>query len=513
MLPRNRLNPVRVSLRISAVYIALGTLWILLSDRLLALWTSDKSTLTLIGMLKGWIFVFATGAILYGLIYAALRRIKEYQLRLHHNVYHDSLTGLPNRLALFEDVAGYFSGSRSKPTALLFLDLDKFKYVNDSLGHSYGDKLILEFSGRVAERLSGGLRVYRLSGDEFVLWIRPYVHDAQMERLAEELMECVRTPFQLNGVNVHTSVSIGGSSSPDNGNDVEQLLRCADIAMYQAKKAGGNKYVRFRPDMNNDYVNRLNIEKHLHSALENGEFQLHYQPQYDAESGNIVGFEALLRWNNPQLGPVAPDLFIPIAEDTRLIVPIGKWVMQTACTFISRLRETTGQSYRISVNLSVLQLIQDHFVDMVEEAVAKNGLPHEVLELEITETTFMESLESVRQKLGFLRGQGVRIALDDFGKGYSSLNCLIHLPITTLKIDKAFIDNICCNHKYLSITEHIVHIGRTLGLDVIAEGVETEDQMELLTARNCRIIQGYLLSKPLPEKEVAGLLREQTAEL
>lgn len=508
-MPSNeRFHPIRVSMKISVIYIVVGALWILLSDKMLAALVGDKETFSFLGMIKGWIYVAVTGVIIYGLVYSVLRKLKSYQDRLHHNAYFDSLTGMPNRLSLYEDVSLRLQERSLERAALLFLDVDNFKYINDSLGHSYGDRLVAAIGERLTGLVLENRPIYRLSGDQLVIWLEPYRDEEQLKQLLHNIMNSCLKPFDLDGSSIHTSLSIGVSYYPEHGSDVDQLLRTGDLAMYQAKKAGGNQYACYEPAMNDSLVVRMNIEKHLRTALANNEFQLHYQPQYDSRQRRIVGFEALLRWNNPTLGYITPDRFIPVAEDTHLIIPIGEWVLQSACQFISRLRKQTGKSFGISVNLSVLQLTQDNFTEIVEQSAAAADLPLDALELEITESIFMESVDLITSKLKKLRSKGVRIALDDFGKGYSSLNCLLSLPITTIKIDKSFIDSIVSDQTYLSIAQHIISIGRTLGLDVVAEGVETEEQLRYLNDHHCHFIQGYLFSKPLPQAGVIALLDE-----
>jgi diguanylate cyclase (GGDEF)-like protein len=501
-------HPHRVALRITVLYVLLGALWILLSDKMMGSLFSDKGNLAVAGMLKGWFYVFITGYLLYRLILAPLQKQKDYQEQLHHSAYQDSLTELPNRLALNEDITSELEDSPEQQAGLLFLDLDKLKLINDYLGHASGDALIQEFSSRLVQTLPETVKLYRLGGDEFVIWMIPLRNEQELERVAKEILASVKEPFLLGGSYMDTTVSIGGALYPKHGRDVDHLLRCADIAMYKAKGAGGSLYVLHEPSMNEAFIERVKMERHLRHALENKELDIHYQPQYDIGQKRIIGFEALLRWNNPQLGRVAPDRFIPVAEESHLIVPIGEWVLRTSCAFIREFRERTGETYAVSVNLSIVQIMQDQFVDMVEDAVASSGIPPCAVELELTESIFMESLCVVNKKLEYLRERGFRIALDDFGKGYSSLNCLMTLPISTIKIDKSFIDNIDNDPKYLFLIRNIVDIGHTFGLEVIAEGVENTEQTQLLAASNCRMIQGYWFSKPLPGDELIRFLEE-----
>jgi diguanylate cyclase (GGDEF)-like protein len=506
MPPEQQLQPKRVAFKIAFQYVVFGASWILLSDLLLGFVIRNESWRIGFGTMKGWLYVSATGILLYRLTYKPIREVKLYQDRLHYNAYWDGLTGLPNRLALNEDFYNYLTDHPGQSSGLLFLDLDKFKYVNDCLGHTSGDKLVRYIGERFMQRMGDRVRIYRFGGDEFVIWPVVWEGDHTLEKLAESVKEYMREPYILDGSNVYITASIGGARYPTQGGCIDELLRCGDMAMYKAKLEGGNTFASFEPIMNEAYLRRMELEKELRTAMENGEFNMAYQPQYDARNHRVVGFEALLRWNNPSLGAVPPDRFIPVAEDTRLIIPIGEWVLRNACFFVSRLRENTGLELGISVNISMLQIVQDNFVDSIEQAIRDSALPPEALELEITESVFMESLDSIKRKIALLRGKGIKVALDDFGKGYSSLNSLVKLPITTIKLDKSFIDSICIDPKYLALTRNIIQIGRTFGLEVVAEGVESEEQAHLLEANDCHLIQGYLFSKPLSESGIQQLL-------
>lgn len=433
---------------------------------------------------------------------------KEHENQLKENAYHDSLTGLPNRLALYEEFEKQISAYPQKPVAMFFIDSDNFKLINDTMGHSIGDLLIKKMGEKLASLLEDRHgSVYRLGGDEFVL-IAEYDDIDEVCRYAQEIRSSFNLPLDIDDNTLCITVSIGIAVYPTNGNNIEELIRNADIALYKAKESGKNCYVLFSDDMHEKVKERMLIEKHLRNAIDNKELHVYYQPQLDVKSGAISGFEALLRWNNSELGFVPPLKFIGVAEETRLINPIGKWVLREACSFLRKMHETQNSNISIAVNISIFQLLQEDFVDFVEDTLTATGLAPQYLELEITESILMDSYKVISANLNRLKKLGVKIALDDFGKGYSSLSYLKHLPIDTLKIDKSFIDNIHPDKDDADLTGMIVKLGQNLGLTVVAEGVEEQDQMDYLRANGCHKIQGYLISKPLPEDEIIKFYTE-----
>ncbi|KPU43736.1 cyclic di-GMP phosphodiesterase Gmr [Oxobacter pfennigii] len=548
-------NPGYISVRITLVYMFLGALWILLSDKVLEMIISDKQALIRISMLKGWIYVVVTGILIFALIYPALKKIKaneekiiesyqeltstyeeleaaheeiaasEEELRsqfdslmdsekkltesedkLHHMAYHDILTGLPNRWALDENFGRIFANSVFVSGALFFIDLDNFKFINDSMGHSFGDELIKSTGERLKELLLDKGTVYRLGGDEFIVVLENIEKQEDAERFAAQILMGFKKPFKVGEKELHVNISIGVSLYPYHGMDSNELLRCADIAMYKAKESGRSRYVVYTQPMNEMVAERALIEKNLRTALENDEFELYYQPQLEIKKGAITGLEALLRWKSKELGYVSPLKFIKIAEDTQLIMPIGEWVLNKACLFLKKLHDQGEDDINIAVNISMLQLLQDDFADVVLKITESHGLNPEFLELEVTESVLMESYSAIEGKLKLLCSKGVKIALDDFGKGYSSLSYLKLLPISTLKIDKSFIDSISTESEDKALTGQIVMMGRTMGLNVVAEGVETLEQLEYLNKYKCHKIQGNYFSKPLPEKDAEMLI-------
>lgn len=430
-----------------------------------------------------------------------ITELKASQEQLHHMAYYDSLADLPNRLALYRDLSEISVRSIDTHRALFFIDLDNFKYVNDSMGHSFGDQLIKRAGEKLEYLLQKMGSVYRLGGDEFIVVTREIREPEDVEQMASHILAGFKKPIRIGDSVAHINISIGIALYPEHGNDTDALLRCADIAMYKAKEAGRNRYVFYTQPMNEMVAERVLLEKHLRTALENNEFELLYQPQFDLDENRVTGFEALLRWDSRELGRISPLKFIRIAEETRLIMPLGIWAMKKACAFIKRLHMQGMDNLEVSVNISMLQLLQKDFVDSVQEVLQAYDLSPRCLELEITESMLMESYEAIEEKLELLRGRGVKIALDDFGKGYSSLSYLKELPITTLKIDKSFIDGISSKEGSKSLTGQIVLMGRNLGLSVVAEGVETKEQLDYLTRYKCHKIQGYYFSEPLSEKE------------
>ncbi len=426
--------------------------------------------------------------------------------KLTYLAYHDSLTGLLNKLSLYDRARHVFTPENGK-AALLFIDIDNFKNVNDAMGHAFGDQLIIKVSERLSSISDDNRSLYRLSGDEFIMMLEKYHSMEEVENAAREIMAKFSDEFNVLESTLNISLSIGIALYPEHGKDLEQLLRYSDIAMYRAKEAGRKNYILYDNFMNEVFTERMSIEKHLQNALDNNEFEVYYQPQLDLKSNQITGFEALLRWHSPELGEVSPVKFIEVAEDTRYILPIGTWVIKNACRFLKKLKDMGLENLTASVNISILQLLQPDFCDIVESSLKECQLSPKSLELEITESILMESFESIRPGLKRLHARDIRIALDDFGKGYSSLNYLRQLPITTLKVDKSFIDHICSKNTS-NLTQHIITIGKSMGMCVIAEGVEKQEQLEYLMEHDCDKIQGFLFSKPLPENEIIKLFKK-----
>ncbi len=424
--------------------------------------------------------------------------------------YYDPLTGFANR-RLFNDrlhMALAHSRRTHDPLAVVFLDLDQFKTINDSLGHRSGDEVLRA----VAERLQGLARaadtLARLGGDEFVLLLLDAAAGDVLS-VAQRVLEAVRTPFLLDGERVDVTVSVGIATSNGGAETAEILLQQADLAMYAAKSDGGNGYRLHQHDMTTAAVARFRLRNDLRDAFERRDFRLCYQPLLRLSDRAVVGAEALLRWRHPTLGEVSPAVFIPPAEEIGLILPLGAWVLQQACRQAQAWRETGLPLERMAVNVSGRQLLQGDLVADVQVALAESGLPPGCLELEITESVALEGSPAVREVLIALRGLGVSLAIDDFGAGHSSFNRLRDLPIQTLKVDRSFIAGLSQSTAGgLAIVQTIVELGRCLGLETIAEGVETEQQWELLNDMDCDKAQGFLFSRAVPPGEFPRLFRE-----
>lgn len=435
-------------------------------------------------------------------------RYKSIEEDLLHLASHDALTGLPNRTLLRERLARAITVSHrtNRMVAVMFIDLDRFKNINDSLGHGAGDKVIVE----TARRLSGCLRdcdtVARLGGDEFVVVLGEVARIENVARVAQKILAAMRVPMELHGQEVSTLGSIGVSMFPKDGMDIETLLMNADVAMYQAKDAGRGTFQFYAQEMNAQTLERLRLEGGLRRALERSEFVLHYQPQVDLRTGAVVGFEALLRWQPPGQKMVLPSDFIPIAEDTGLIVPIGEWVIRSACAQLRAWHDMGYSSLHVAVNLSARQFQQPDLAEMVAAILEQTGCDPSMLELELTESMIMKSPEVAIATQRKLTAMGVKLAIDDFGTGYSSLNYLKRFPIHALKIDQSFVRDLTTDQNDATIAKAVIALAHSMQLKVLAEGVETPEQLAFLREHHCDLMQGYHFSKPVPADQVPGLL-------
>ncbi|MGB5472061.1 MAG: EAL domain-containing protein [Gammaproteobacteria bacterium] len=427
--------------------------------------------------------------------------------KLDHMAHHDSLTDLPNRLLFSDRLTHALQHHRrnQRQLALLFLDLDGFKKINDSLGHPAGDDLLKQVAQRLLHTAREGDTVARLGGDEFTIILEDLGDPDSVPEVAQRLLATLARPFHVSGREVFLGASIGISMYPQDGHDVTSLMKHADVAMFDAKTDGGNKYRFYLVDMTTAANKRLTMETDLRHALERNEFLLHYQPQVSLETGRIVGLEALLRWRHPQHGMVPPDLFIPVAEDAGLIESLGAWVMHAACTQARRWQDAPETPLRMAINLSGHQ-INDRLIRTVSKILADTGLEPHCLELEITESCIMHNAVATIEKLGELRKLGVRLAIDDFGTGYSSMSYLKRFPLNKLKIDRSFVQDIPHDRNDAAIIKAILALGHTLNLTVIAEGVETNEQRAFLCDNGCDEMQGYLFSPPRPAAEIEQLL-------
>lgn len=432
---------------------------------------------------------------------------KQAEETVHFQAYHDLLTGLPNR-ALFRDHLGLMLAQAKrtqKPLAVLSLDLDHFKVINDSLGHTIGDELLLVVGARLRQCLREGDTLARLGGDEFAVLLPTLLSRGDVDHICRKIIQVLSKPVYVKGHEIYISVSIGACVAPDDGDMIDSLIRQAEIAMYQAKSQGRSRLQFWESGMQAPYSERMQIEADLRRALARNEFVLFYQPQVDTASGEVRGFEALLRWWHPQRGLLTPADFIPVAEESGVIVPIGDWVLRQASAQAAEWRRAGLPAVRLSINISARQLESPDFVDSVMRAVQVYSLDGHQLELEITESLLMRDFEANAIKLGRLSATGVRIAIDDFGTGYSSFKYLSRFPIHTLKIDQSFIQELE-REENISIVNAMVAMGRGMSLNVVAEGVETEAQRARLQQMQCHEVQGYYFSAALSGHEATALL-------
>jgi diguanylate cyclase (GGDEF)-like protein len=423
--------------------------------------------------------------------------------------YHDTLTGLPNRRLFTDLLEHYLSQTRRKQPvgALLLLDLDHFQVVNDSLGHLAGDRLLQSVAERLKECLRDSDTVARMGGDEFMVLLPDIGQAADAAKIAQKLLSVIARPFQLSGQELVVTASIGLSVYPLDGTDGETLIKNADAALYRVKEQGRNHYQFWTAEMNSRALERLTLESQLRRALEQHQFLLHYQPQVDLMTGEITGVESLVRWNHPERGLVSPALFIGVAEESGLIIPLGEWILQTACAQARRWADQ-GYPVRVGVNLSVRQFRQKGLIELVMGVLRDTGLEPRYLNLEITESLAMEDVNASIVVLKAFGKLGVQMSIDDFGTGYSSLAYLKQLPIHTLKIDRAFVGGIGRDADDTAIVTALLTMAQSLGLKVIAEGVETEAQLAFLRTRGCEGMQGYLFSPPVPAETIEQFLQE-----
>ncbi|MBI5409715.1 MAG: EAL domain-containing protein [Nitrospirae bacterium] len=444
---------------------------------------------------------------------------KRSEERIYHMAFYDSLTSLPNRI-LFQDRLRLTIANADRHrhmSAVLFLDIDNFKRINDTFGHFMGDKLLKN----IAERLSAIMRkcdsvtrnvpdlFARLGGDEFTVLLNVINEAADAARVAQRIIDAVSSPFKLDGYEIFITSSIGIAVFPEDGEDVDSLLKNADAAMYNAKDRGKNNYQYYKQYMNAAAFERLTLENELRKALERDELLLYYQPQINANIGAITGMEALIRWRQSDGKIILPSKFIALAEETGIIIPISEWVLKTACKQNKAWQEEGFKTIPVSVNMSSLQFQQKEFIKILSGILHESGLRPQDLILELTESTIMQKTETAFALLHELAEMGVRITIDDFGTGYSSLSYLKRFPIHAIKIDRSFVRDITTDPDDAAIVRAIISMAHSLRLKIIAEGVETEAQLEFLSKQGCDVIQGYLFSHPLPPEEISKLLQAE----
>jgi diguanylate cyclase (GGDEF)-like protein len=446
-------------------------------------------------------------ALIYYLVYREITVRRQTEEKLKIVATHDPLTALPNRTLLHERLSHALARAQrhGRPLAVLLVDLDRFKHVNDTLGHEAGDTLLQVAARRIDNCLRETDTMARQGGDEFVVLMDELSDREPILRVSQRILDAMVEPFVIEGQEIHVSASVGISVYPDDG---RTLLRNADIALYRAKGKGKNNYQFYSAQIDNYSRERLALETGLRRALERDELRLHYQPKVDLATGHICGMEALLRWQHPQMGPVAPDRFIPIAEESGLILPIGTWVLKTAC-MQNRAWQLQGmQRFPVAVNLSPRQFAEESLLDDIKSALADSGLEASDLELEITESMVMNDPEQAVNTLRRLKDLGIRVAIDDFGTGYSSLAYLKRFPIDSVKVDRSFVEDIPQDVDSMAIAQAIIAMAHGLRLKVVAEGVESEAQVSFLRGEGCDEIQGHYFSAACAASEIPGIMRK-----
>ncbi len=446
------------------------------------------------------------------LVVARTLAYRQAEERLTFLAHYDPLTKLPNRLLLRDryDQAVAVALRKQSKVAILFLDLDNFKQINDTLGHHEGDNLLVEIADRLRACVRETDTISRQGGDEFVVMLTDVQSQAVLDRVVQKISSAFEDPLDVGAGMIGMSFSIGISLYPDDAGNFDMLLRNADAAMYQAKESGRNTFRYFTQKMNIDALEHMRLQTQLRSALKNGEFQLYYQPQINIATGAIVGFEALIRWQHPEQGLISPATFIPLAERSGLIIPIGEWVLGEACRQ-ARVWFDQGHAQVIAVNLSALQFKRGNLLESVTRALANANISPNLLELELTESIMLQDLNMVMKTLRELKEVGVKLSIDDFGTGYSSLSYLQRLAVDKLKVDQSFVRDMTNNLENAAIVRAIIQLGQTLQLVVIAEGVETVEQLSLLKELGCDEAQGYLFSRPVPAEQAFLQFEQRTA--
>lgn len=527
-------NRQTTALRAALIYAVAGSLWILFTDGLLDQFTADRGAVTYLSLLKGFIFVIVSALIVYILVNSALSKLMkaEQELldanqkmkksrdeiassyeqllvlrkKLHDLAYYDQLTGLRNHTSLMEEMESI--GTRKEKFAFIFIDVDNFKYVNDAFGHNIGDQILKELSIRLAGLVDENCELYRLAGDKFIILLNGIDGIFDIEKFTLKVLKSFKEAVVVDNKPFYHTASIGVSIYPDHGSTVGELIKCAEIAVYKAKDTGKNRIVIYNEPMVSSVYEWVDTEKYLRSALEKNEFELYFQPQYDVKACVISGFEALIRWRNDEKGFIMPSKFLKVAEDTHMIIPIGEWVLRNACIFVKRLQQEGFADITVSVNISHMQLLQDNFVESVMEDVELAGIKPENLEIEVAESIIIEYYDTAADKLDSLRRNGIKVALDNFGKGYSALNYLRRLPISSVKIDRSYADIVSFGEDSRMLAEFMLKTGKSAGLCVVCEGVETQEQFDYMKMHGCDKVQGYYISRPLPEKDAIEKLRQ-----
>ena len=512
-------HPRQTAARITMGYAVVSGLWILFSDRLLPLLSRDPDKMVILSSAKGFLFVLVTSGILFALVYVQMERIQSSQqsyIESAQNVerlaYHDQLTGLPNRERIIEFLKSELLAAAAANTsgAVLYIDMDDLKLVNDSYGHSYGDSMIITAAMHLVSLAPLGATVARVGGDEFIVLLPAMDETQRVEKLAAEIVDTLSREYEIRDLQFHASASIGIAMYPQDGRTTEEILRNADTALNEAKRLGKHCWRFFHKSLQETAYGNMQLINGLQSALTNRELSLHFQPQLSLKSGEAIAFEALLRWHSALHGDVSPGRFIPLVERSHLIETIGAWTLREAAVFSRTLISLGHPDVRVAVNVSPRQLKARDFLQVVRDSFTEQELAAGRLEIEITEGVFIESMEECVSVLNDLRALGVHLSLDDFGTGYSSLTYLRSLPVQTVKIDKTFIDLVTTDSTRLALLASIINMAHVLGLAVVAEGVETAEQLDRLLDCGCDTIQGYLVQRPAPAAAALKIFDDET---
>lgn len=515
---------VKSALKISFIYLVFGLLWIYFSDSFVAVISKNATEINLLQSYKGWFFILATSFFLFILSHRYFHKrfieytqyiseqkkheikIFEAKERLDRLAHYDTLTNLPNRLSLIEKLQLKTFEMEDHPFALFFLDLDGFKEINDSYGHRFGDELLIRVTHLLQEIFPPETFIVRTGGDEFVVLLSCQKENNIIDLTMNRLVDILNRPLHIEETDVYITASIGIAMYPNDAKNSEELLQKADAAMYNAKRMGKNTFSFFTQDLTLKALQQTTITTNLKKALQNGEFSLHYQPQIDPKNQKILGMEALIRWFSPT-GMIVPSLFIPIAEDTGLILEIGEFVLREGCKTATKWHEEGILQGRIAINVSARQLIHPNFISLLDTIREETHCNPEWIELEITESSILEKPEKVIALLWVIKRKGFHISIDDFGTGYSSLSYLKNLPIDKLKIDISFVRNVTHEPKNQIIVKTIIALAKGLNMQVLAEGVESQEELEFLHKNGIDSIQGYYYHKPMAADAMEELLR------
>lgn len=436
---------------------------------------------------------------------------KKAEQEIKFLAYHNPLTKLPNRRLFFNQLEKAVTKAKQENSnfSLLYIDLDRFKNVNDTLGHKTGDWLLVSVSETLFNYLTNDDLIAHMGGDEFMIMLSNINSTNDVKKVCQSMLNAFEAPFYINDFQLYSAISIGATIYPNDGQDIETLIKNADIAMYKAKESGGNNYKLYTPALNQECARKFELENSLHRALDNNEFELYYQPQVNIATGQIAGVEALLRWHHPKFGLVPPSDFIPLAEASGHIIAIGEWVLRTACVQNKTWLDEGLKPITMSVNVSLRQLQHKSFLTKVANILKETGLDPNLLVLEITESVSAQNSKHIYNTINTLASMGIKISMDDFGKGYSTLVNLKKFSVNTLKIDRDFIKEIANDTKSEAIITTTIALAKNLGVKVVAEGVETEEQLAFLKEMDCAEMQGYLFSRPLPSEQINRILRQQ----